>query len=157
MKARPVRNGREPGSGRDLRYLLLYNDTRWKQPLPPFVIPRACDFLLSHKNGCCRWKNVPPPQQLPYPWQRSFPFQQPAPCCHPERSRGTCGAPFPMTTLDRNENSALMIAGGCRFSHHHLVKGTGALQIPPLRCAPVEMTKERVVTSMRSGYQERPQ
>jgi hypothetical protein len=24
-----------------------------------------CDFLLSHKDGCCRWKNVAP--QLPYP------------------------------------------------------------------------------------------
>ena len=28
-----------------------------------------------------------PPNNCPIPWQRSFPFQQPSPFCHPERTR----------------------------------------------------------------------
>jgi hypothetical protein len=50
-------------------------------------------FLRSHKNGWCRWKEglsmekaSSPPNNCPIPWQRSFPFQQPSPFCHPERT-----------------------------------------------------------------------
>jgi hypothetical protein len=45
------------------------------------------------ENAC------PPPQQLPFPRQQSSPFQQPSPFCHPERSRGICGAPFGCPTF----------------------------------------------------------
>ena len=34
-----------------------------------------------------------PPNNCPIPWQRSFPFQQPSPFCHPERSEGSAVRP----------------------------------------------------------------
>src|ERR1700692_2140879 len=37
--------------------------------------------------GVVNGKASSPPNNRPIPWQRSFPFQQPSPFCHPERSR----------------------------------------------------------------------
>jgi hypothetical protein len=58
------------------------------------VILRACDFfafaqkrLLSLERGVVDGKASSPPNNCPIPWQRSFPFQQPSPFCHPERTR----------------------------------------------------------------------
>jgi hypothetical protein len=50
-----------------------------------FLSSEVVTFLISRKRGCL--SPSPPPQQSPCPLATILSFQQPSPCCHPERTR----------------------------------------------------------------------
>ena len=62
-----------------------------------FVIPRGCDFFDFAQKGLL--STSPASRQSCCPLAAVLAFQKPSPFCHPERSRGTCGAPFGRPTF----------------------------------------------------------
>jgi hypothetical protein len=87
--------------------------------LHKIAILRACDFfpyrtktLAVAGRGSYRWKAVPVAQQLPIPWQRSSPIQQPSPICHSERSEESAvrldPSPIPKGKHTANSNRAYL-------------------------------------------------
>ena len=53
------------------------------------------------QKGCL--STSPPPRLPPWPLATVLSSQRPSPFCHPERSRGTCGAPEPKTKAPTSE------------------------------------------------------
>src|ERR1700760_2459461 len=77
-----------------------------------FLIPRACDFLLSHENGCCRWRGHSRPNNCPIPWQRPFPFRYPLLFVIPSVGEGSAVSLSSATEVKEENCRSLGLARG---------------------------------------------
>jgi hypothetical protein len=124
MRVRLVRNGRERGSAEiynasfpeALQCPHLHNNPSQKRRLPlcqPLTPLSTAHPSVNHSRLCqplTPLSTTHPfvnhsPLCQPLPPLSTTPPCQPLPPCHPERSRGICSAPFPVTTLHKSDPS----------------------------------------------------